>query len=131
MSKEYSEKLKDPRWQKKRLKIFQRDKWTCKICERTDLTLHIHHLKYFPEKEPWEIKNEFLMCLCKNCHEMYPIRFDLLSEALQSHNNTLKNFLSYSVMAYTSQQNPNPLYLAGLISSIKFNLESRKWLKKE
>jgi len=29
---DYSKKLKDPRWQKKRLKIFKSDKFKCKIC---------------------------------------------------------------------------------------------------
>lgn len=29
---EYKEKLKDPRWQKKRLQIFERDDWCCQKC---------------------------------------------------------------------------------------------------
>jgi len=42
----YQEKLKDPRWQKKRLEILQRDGWKCKWCGEEKQTLHIHHLKY-------------------------------------------------------------------------------------
>lgn len=32
MSKSYAEKFKDPRWQKKRLKIMERDNWKCCEC---------------------------------------------------------------------------------------------------
>lgn len=69
--KSYSEKLKDPRWQKKRLEILERDEWKCKICENTDRTLHIHH-KYYDEKthhEPWNIAKTALVTLCEKCHD--------------------------------------------------------------
>lgn len=39
---EYLEKLKDPRWQKRRLEIFQRDEFTCQVCFDTESTLHVH-----------------------------------------------------------------------------------------
>jgi len=65
---DYSEKLKDPRWQKKRLQIFERDHWTCKYCGEEENTLHLHHLFYFKGKEPWEINDGFLVTLCENCH---------------------------------------------------------------
>jgi hypothetical protein len=66
---DYAEKLKDPRWQKKRLKILERDNWTCKICFATDKTLHVHHLFYFRNKEPWEVHDGFLITVCEDCHE--------------------------------------------------------------
>lgn len=65
----YSEKLKDPRWQKKRLKILERDKWTCQSCFDTENTLHVHHMKYVYGLEPWEIEDQFLITLCASCHE--------------------------------------------------------------
>lgn len=65
---EYNEKLKDPRWQKRRLKIFERDNWTCQLCSRTDLELHVHHL-YRTTEEPWEEPDLHLLTLCKLCHE--------------------------------------------------------------
>ena len=67
--KTYSEKLKDPRWQKKRLEIFERDKWMCKRCGQNDQTLHVHHLRYLPDKDPWDYENNLLLTLCSNCHE--------------------------------------------------------------
>ncbi|MCP4345705.1 MAG: AAA family ATPase [Desulfobacterales bacterium] len=67
----YSEKLKDPRWQKKRLEIFQRDNWTCQEpdCGDTATTLVVHHKQYIPDVEPWEYEDEDLVTLCVNCHE--------------------------------------------------------------
>ncbi len=40
----YSEKLKDPRWQKKRLEIFQRDEFHCQQCGDGENTLCVHYL---------------------------------------------------------------------------------------
>lgn len=54
----YLEKLKDPRWQKKRLEIFERDNWTCKSCNDRNSTLNVHHLIYHRDLEPWEYPNE-------------------------------------------------------------------------
>jgi len=68
MSKSYSEKLKDPRWQKKRLEILDRDKWTCKICGETEITLHVHHIFYLPKIEPWDVPSGFLLTVCEDCH---------------------------------------------------------------
>jgi len=68
-NKKYSEKLKDPRWQKKRLAVFERDKWRCQACGEEELTLAVHHLRYVPGKEPWEYNNNDLLTLCENCHE--------------------------------------------------------------
>jgi hypothetical protein len=65
----YSDKLKDPRWQKKRLKILERDEWQCQKCGEKENTLHVHHLRYFPNKEPWEYLDEDLLTLCCDCHE--------------------------------------------------------------
>ncbi len=64
----YVDKLKDPRWQKKRLEIFERDNFICSFCGENKKTLHVHHLKYIPESNPWESKNEDLETLCEDCH---------------------------------------------------------------
>jgi len=36
----YAEKLKDPRWQKKRLEIMERDEWTCQWCVDSESPLN-------------------------------------------------------------------------------------------
>jgi len=66
----YNEKLKDPRWQKKRLKILQRDNWTCQECGRQDKCLHVHHRFYEPERDPWDCEDDNLTTLCEGCHQV-------------------------------------------------------------
>lgn len=67
--KTYSEKLKDPRWQKKRLEILKRDNWACYTCESKKKTLHVHHAYYDKDLEPWEYESDSLITLCHECHE--------------------------------------------------------------
>lgn len=64
----YSEKLKDPRWQKKRLEIFERDSFYCQRCYDDTSTLMVHHNYYLPNTDPWEYHNECLVTLCQECH---------------------------------------------------------------
>lgn len=65
----YSEKLRDPRWQKRRLEIMQRDKFSCQFCMADDITLNVHHRWYERGKEPWEACDDALVTLCENCHK--------------------------------------------------------------
>lgn len=64
--KNYSEKLRDPRWQKKRLEIMQRDNFSCQSCGDDQSTLNVHHFEY--HGEPWEVENKLLITLCESCH---------------------------------------------------------------
>lgn len=66
----YAEKLKDPRWQKKRLQIFNRDNWQCKKCGDETTTLHVHHLEYKKDKDPWLYATSKLITLCEDCHKV-------------------------------------------------------------
>lgn len=63
----YAEKLKDPRWQRKRLEIMQRDDFTCTQCKDKTSTLHVHHKRY-TGKNPWDYDNADLTTICENCH---------------------------------------------------------------
>lgn len=67
MSK-YSDLLKHPNWQKKRLDILNRDKWTCKGCGSKENTLHVHHFTYQKNNKPWEYENDNFITLCEICH---------------------------------------------------------------
>lgn len=69
IKKTYSELLKDPRWQKMRLKILERDEFTCRHCGGTDETLHVHHKYYENGNLPWEYPTEALVTLCEPCHK--------------------------------------------------------------
>lgn len=65
----YSEKLKHPKWQRKRLEILNRDNFKCDLCSDTETELHIHHYEY-NEGDPWDIDNKYLVTLCKHCHKV-------------------------------------------------------------
>jgi 5-methylcytosine-specific restriction endonuclease McrA len=65
----YAQKLLDPRWQQLRLKIFERDKWTCRICAKSNKTLHAHHVHYHPLADgPWDYDEQTIITLCSDCH---------------------------------------------------------------
>ena len=64
----YIEKLKDPRWQKKRLEIMERDEFKCQKCHNPENTLHIHHFAYIKDKDPWDYPSDYLITLCEDCH---------------------------------------------------------------
>lgn len=69
--KEYSEYLKNPKWQKKRLEILSRDNFSCVVCGKgieTDTSLHVHHLSYIKGRMPWEYDNSNFVTLCEKCH---------------------------------------------------------------
>lgn len=68
MKNTYSEKLLDPRWQKKRLEVLGRDNFACLHCYDDKLTLHVHHLYYCKDREPWDYPLWALVTLCKDCH---------------------------------------------------------------
>lgn len=62
----YSEKLRDPRWQRKRLEVMQRDGWLCRNCRSAEKTLTVHHFLY--SGDPWETQDDLLITLCEDCH---------------------------------------------------------------
>jgi hypothetical protein len=64
----YSEKLKDPRWQRKRLEILQANEFKCWDCGEGTQTLHVHHCYYEKGLMPWEYPDDSLKCLCDWCH---------------------------------------------------------------
>ena len=64
----YSDKLKDPRWQKMRLKVLERDDWCCQNCFDSENTLHVHHRYYEQGNDPWDYPLEALVTLCATCH---------------------------------------------------------------
>lgn len=64
----YSDKLKSPKWQKKRLEVLNRDNFKCCLCGDEETELHVHHLKY--TAEPWSAPISDLETLCKYCHHL-------------------------------------------------------------
>lgn len=69
-NKNYSKKLQDPRWQKKRLQILERDNFTCKSCGNSGESLHVHHHLYEKGKDPWDYSDDIYETYCRKCHAM-------------------------------------------------------------
>lgn len=68
MSTPYWQKLRDPRWQRKRLEIMDRDKFECQLCGDNESTLNVHHKFYLRGLDPWDYPNVALVTLCEGCH---------------------------------------------------------------
>lgn len=64
----YSEKLKHPLWQKKRLEIMQRDEFSCIGCNDDKSKLNVHHKHYKSNTEIWDYDNGNFITLCDKCH---------------------------------------------------------------
>lgn len=66
---EFQEQIKSPKWQKRRLEIMQRDGFACQICGDKETTLHVHHLRYVPNRAYWDYEDWELITLCERCHK--------------------------------------------------------------
>lgn len=77
----YSEKLRDPRWQKVRLEIMERDKFSCRHCGSDKKTLNVHHCYYRTGKNPWDYDKNTLVTLCEGCHKIEESRRRLILTA--------------------------------------------------
>ena len=64
----YAEQLRDPRWQRKRLSVLNRDKWACVKCGNTKMELHVDHKAYRGRLRAWEYRMDELQTLCRDCH---------------------------------------------------------------
>lgn len=136
----YAEKLRDPRWQKKRLQIFNRDKFTCKLCKDTETTLQVHHLEY--HGEPWETPNKHLITLCEHCHhEVEKIKknnakfnFSTISiEKMLFNDNSRLMFIVHNYELIQRIYNDGSKFLAGYNFGGRFDsgiVELKKLLKK-
>lgn len=64
----YTDQLKDPRWQRKRLEILEARGWKCEDCGETAKELHVHHPIYLKGYLPWEYPDWMYIVLCGRCH---------------------------------------------------------------
>lgn len=66
--KTYADKLKDPRWQRKKNQIVERDNYTCQYCKLTTKPLQVHHYCYIIKGDPWDVPDDALITICEDCH---------------------------------------------------------------
>jgi len=64
----YAAERLDPRWQKKRLEILQRDAFKCTECGDEQSTLHVHHRYYVKWRKCWQYPMFAFTSLCEKCH---------------------------------------------------------------
>lgn len=104
----YSEKLKHPKWQRRRLEILQRDNFTCQLCADTETTLNIHHKEYH-KGEIWEYKDDELVTYCEVCH--------MVIEYIK------KEYKSATLLALYKQPSETDENLLNIVGLIKYNNE--------
>lgn len=117
----YSQKLRDPRWQKKRLLILERDGWKCQCCGATDKNLQVHHV-YYAKRDPWDYPDNAYQTLCEDCHFERQNVIDSLIDKIRLSlkdvpTSQLSNFGIFGGGKLSSHKKKGPLriYLAGKI----------------
>jgi hypothetical protein len=88
----YSSKLRDPRWQKKRLEVLEASNWHCDCCDDSNAELQVHHMIYRKGVNPWEYNIGDLITLCATCHKEYT---DLQQQAAESMLTYIQSFPSF------------------------------------
>ena len=68
-SASYSEKLRDPRWRRKRERILARCDNRCEECGSAS-GLEVHHCYYRYGREAWQYPDRALLALCGRCHAL-------------------------------------------------------------
>ena len=115
----YSNQLRDPRWQKKKAKILERDKYTCqnKRCQSTTKNLQVHHLEYIPGILAWEYPDDMLITLCEDCHDAENGRVTLekhLATTLK-----MKGFLFSDLLAMASKIETDYIFTQSLLNVLR------------
>lgn len=125
--KTYWEKLKDPRWQKKRLEVLQDHDFSCEVCGDGTSTLHVHHKQYFKGREPWEYETDQLAVLCEGCHESHHESEDelnLVCSFLPMDGPDSRDTIAALVAGYANLSPPKPYdpfaYYAGILAAQLF-----------
>lgn len=115
-SKDYSKKLKDTRWEKKRLEVLSRDGWCCQSCGVTTSSLNVHHKSYW-QGDPWDCPLINLTTLCEICHEEESFeRFETEQQLLQ----VLRNAASISQLQEITRFYEKQVQYFNLLSDTKW-----------
>ena len=91
----YAEKLRDPRWQKMRLQVMERDEFKCRSCKSGTETLNVHHAYYLKGAVPWDYPLAHLITLCESCHRSVEKKRQMLLRF------TVDPKIQISVLAFT------------------------------
>lgn len=129
MAKTYAEKLRDPRWQRRRLEILNRSNFTCEACGADDQTLNVHHRLYRKGADPWDYADNELQALCEECHEALHSISDVLKSALAQLNaEEIEQVLGYVRGCVARRQiEPSDIDPAEPLKALSFELPSESY----
>ena len=107
----YSEQLKSPMWQKKRLEIMQRDNFTCQNCGDENRQLQVHHKHYIYGNNVWEYDEDELVTLCSDCHEGITLLKKEVKEKIDTYFTYLDSFEALSsILDIFNELDPSDLF---------------------
>lgn len=115
--KTYKDKLKNPLWQKRRLQIFEKDKWRCKQCGNHESELQVHHVDYIPGINPWEYPDDMLITLCHICHNKETGREKLEYNLATTFK--MKGFLYSDLLALSSKIDTDQKFTISLLKILR------------
>lgn len=104
----YAEKLKDQRWEDKRIHILRRDGNCCKLCGSCE-NLHVHHILYEEDTDPWDYDENYLLTVCEFCHNRIHSQLQQNSY-LKERLRTIEDDLIYRTMRYLTNAYPKFIY---------------------
>lgn len=107
-NKSYSDLLKDPRWQKKRDEIISRDGHHCRFCGE-DNNLHVHHILYEDNTDPWDYDESYLITVCEFCHNRIHSQMQENSH-LKERCRFIEDDLVYKTIKYITNTYPKFVY---------------------
>ena len=102
----YSEKLMQVSWQKRRLHILQRDNWKCCYCGAESGRLEVHHKIYLDLPSPADYPDDLLITLCHTCHKkemIRPVQERMLINTLSTKGFMVGDLVSLSCKIETDQ----------------------------
>ena len=138
---DYSDKLKNPKWQKKRLEILNLRGFKCELCKNEEQELHVHHRFYIKGRKPWEYDNDVFQVLCSDCHEkehskkekvveVVPERYVELIDCIKSlHDSSVDDIVSFIGSFHNTDEAYNAIRLLSCSSHCKWFANVIDYLK--
>jgi hypothetical protein len=120
----YANKLRDVRWQKKRLDVLQGHGWQCDECCSSEVELQVHHYWYETGLNPWDYEERCYGVLCDKCHTQWhaaKLEFDKIMAGMLSTNMEQANGLLAGLSLIVNSQDffvskqTEPIFVSGLV----------------
>jgi len=125
--KSYAEKLRDPRWQKKRLEVLNAASFFCEHCGADTKELHVHHHYYDKSLEPWEYGSAY-SCLCDECHSRLHQKLRMLMESIAGDETFIDHLQGYLDGILSTAKSPDNLPYAIGFARSRITLTSSEYL---